>query len=173
MQQLMKKHLFCALIFLTIALIGCQQASNDRGKTIPLEQFSSMQSIRDYLSTNIASTGHGGKPYCAYEVLDTQQEGENINVYLWAVCQEYYSDKQNLRQGTSASLPVALVMQKNDNNLSVLAHRIPRDGALYAEDMPIIFSKKFVAKVQAESTADRNNRVNRLQSEIERDAGVN
>jgi hypothetical protein len=168
----MKRHLFYVLMFATLALVGCQETSDNLGESIPLEQFSSLQSIKDYLTTNVASTGFGGKPYCAYEVLDAQQESENLNIYLWTVCQEYYSDKQKLRQGTSAVLPVALVMQRNGNSLSVLSHRIPRDGALYAKDMPVIFSKRFMTKDQAETTADRNNRVNRLQGEIEREAGV-
>jgi hypothetical protein len=168
----MKRYLLNFLTFLNLALVGCQWTLNDQGNGIPLEQFSSIESIKDYLNTNVAITGFGGKPYCAYEVLDAQQDGKNINIYLWTVCQEYYSDKQKLRQGTGAVLPVALVMQRNGNNLSVLDHRVPRDGALYAEDMPIIFSKKFRAKDQAETTADKNNRVNRLQGKIEREAGV-
>jgi hypothetical protein len=168
----MKKYLFSFLMFVTLALVGCQEASDNQGKSISLEQFSSVQSIKNYLNANVASTGFGGKPYCAYEVLDAQQEGENINIYLWTVCQEYYSDKQKLRQGTGSVLPVALAMQRNGSNLDVLDHRVPRDGGFYSEDMSDIFSQRFKTKNQAETTADKNNRVNRLRGEIEREAGV-
>jgi hypothetical protein len=36
----------------------------------------------------------------------------------------------------------------------------------------IALSQRFKTKNQAETTADKNNRVNRLQGEIEREAGV-
>ena len=168
----MKRYVIIFLTFAVLSLMACQQAFQNHQNSVDIEQFRSLQKIKDYLNKNIASTGFGGKPYCAYEVLDAEHKDENFNVYSLVVCQEYYSDQQELKQGTGSALPVALVIQKEGINFHIVSHRIPRDGALYAEDMPLIFSQKFRAKIQSETIDEQNERVKSLQNEIEKEAGI-
>jgi hypothetical protein len=162
----MKKYLLKCWVLILLSLMGCQQALKE-DNSILAEKFNSVPSIREYLSAHVASTGFGGEPYCAYEVLDAEQNDEAIALYLWVVCQEYYLEQQAYRQGTGASLPAALVVHTRNESIQVVGHRVPRDGALYAEDMPVIFSEKFISKVQAETTDDQNGRVERLKAEIQ------
>ncbi len=153
-------------------LLGCKNTSQNNPTSKDLEQFSSLKSIQDYLSANVGETVFGGKAYCAYDVIDAAAADNPQAVYLWVVCQEYYPDNQTLKQGTGSSFPLALTVQSKNDALQVISHRIPRDGALYAEDMPVIFPERTRAKIHSESTRDHNNRVQALQNEIKQSAGL-
>jgi hypothetical protein len=162
----MKNDLLKCWVLTLLSLTGCQQALEE-DNSILVEKFNSVPSIQEYLSAHVAGTGFGGEPYCAYEVLDAEQNGGAITLYSWVVCQEYYLDQQVYRQGTGASFPAALVVHTRDESIQIVSHRVPRDGALYAEDMPVIFPEKFISKVQSETTDDQNGRVERLKAEIQ------
>lgn len=45
----------------------------------------------------------------------------------------------------------------------------PRDGALYAEDIQVIFSERVRTKIQSEPTNSHNNRVQKLRNEVNKD----
>ncbi|MGB2927217.1 MAG: hypothetical protein WBB82_18100, partial [Limnothrix sp.] len=152
-------------------LMGCQTTLDNRENSLSAEQFDSLQIIREYLSTEIASVGFGGQPYCAYETLEAEQIGEEVHVYLWVVCQEYYSQKQELLEGTGASLPVALILEEKMNTFTIVSHRVPRDGSLYTQDLSAIFPENFRKKLQSERTTEQNKRVRKLQNQIEQNVG--
>jgi hypothetical protein len=170
-----RQVLIPATLAAVLTLLGCQSINKNELSSEDLEQVSSLKSIQDYLSANLGDTGFGGKAYCAYDVIDTEAAEETKEIYLWVVCQEYYSENQTLKQGTGSSFPLALtVRSENSENgaFQGISHRKPRDGALYAEDMPVIFPEKTIAKIQSESTRDHNNRVQTLQDEIRQLAGL-
>jgi len=68
------------LILANLTLLGCQSVIKNNQSNIALEQFVSLKPIKDYLSTNLGSTGFGGKSYCAYEVFDAELDGRTEKV---------------------------------------------------------------------------------------------
>ncbi len=161
------------MILATLTLTGCQGVITNNQSGIALEQFASLKLIKDYLNANLGSTGFGGKSYCAYEVLDAQLDGSTEKIYLWVLCQEYYRANQMVQQGTGSSFPLALTLQRNKDQFHIISHRKPRDGALYAEDILVIFPEKVRAKIQSEPIGSRNNRVQKLQNELNNEADIN
>jgi hypothetical protein len=168
----MYKLLLKILAFATLALMGCQHIVKSNQSSIAFEQFSSLQSVKDYLSANLASKGFNGKSYCAYEVLDTESDGENEKIYLWVLCQEYYRANQKLQKVTGSSFPLALIVKRKNNGFQIISYRKPRDGALYAEDMPVIFPGKIISKIQSEAIDSHNKRIQKLQDVIRQEADM-
>jgi hypothetical protein len=162
------KLLLRMLMLTTLTLFGCQATVKNEQSDVALGQFVSLQPINDYLSANLASTGFGGKPYCAYEVIDAEVSAEIEKVYLWVLCQEFYRVNQTLKQGTGSSFPLALMIKRKNNEFYVVSHLRPRDGGLYAQDMQVMFSTRFRNKIRAESIESHNQRVQKLQNEVQR-----
>jgi hypothetical protein len=155
-----------------LTLVGCQGIVENNQSSISIKEFTSLKSVKDYLSTKLASRGFNGKSYCAYEVLDAEAEGKSEKIYLWVLCQEYYRANQKLQQGTGSSFPLALTVRRKNNELYVISHQKPRDGALYSEDILGIFPEKVRAKIQSETTDSYNRRVQKLQNEVKQEAEV-
>ena len=94
-----------------------------------------------YLVANIITANFGGKVFCSYKplgALDIEDE-----MYVWALCQEYYLKENVLTEGTGASLPIAIVVK----NGKIIEHKVPRDGSLYSQDIKTIFPKDVQKKI--------------------------
>jgi hypothetical protein len=156
-----------ALLVTVFVLTGCQPKPQTN---IDLTQFTGLKRIKDYLSAKVASTGFGGKAYCAYDVLSAEAKGNTHNLYLWVLCQEYYRNGQGLQQGTGSSFPMVLTLPKPPIDPSKIRHQRPRDGAFYLEDMQAIFPESVRSQLASESTTVHNQRVKRLQKETQNDA---
>jgi hypothetical protein len=152
-------------LFILITLMGCQSQVTQAPSATTLARFASLQPVKDYLSTKVATQGFGGKSFCAYDVLGATTTGQTTTLYLWALCQEYYHANQGLQQGTGSSFPISVTLNTAPMPAQVTSHRRPRDGALYAEDIPVIFPEYVRAKLQVEGTRYGNQRVQKLQAE--------
>lgn len=161
------------LVFLLTALvcISCQQEIRLNKAEMPLASFSALQPIKDYLHQKVASRGFNGQVYCEYDVLDAEIADVNGKLYLWAFCQEYYRKGEKLESGTGGSFPVVLTIRRENNQVDIVSHQKPRDGSLYATDMPVMFSQKALAIIYSE-TKEQNQRVVRMQNQIKQLAGI-
>jgi hypothetical protein len=160
------------LLLSAIVCMSCQQQEIGLNKTeVSLKKFSALQSIKDYLQQKVASKGFNGNVYCEYDVLDAEIAGVDGKLYLWAFCQEYYRKGQNLESGTGGSFPVVLKIREENNQIKVISHQKPRDGSLYATDMPVMFSKKALTIIAADPK-EQNKRVTRMQNQIKQLAGI-
>jgi hypothetical protein len=168
MQQLKSK---LVILLSAIVCISCQQEIGLNKTEVLIESFSALQSIKDYLQQKVASKGFNGKVYCEYDVLDAEIAGVNGKLYLWAFCQEYYRKDQKLEAGTGGSFPVALTIRQENSQVEVISHQKPRDGSLYAADMPVMFSKKALAIISADPK-EENKRVARMQNQIKQSVGI-
>jgi len=97
---------------------------------------------RTYLVEKMGLTGFGGKPFCAFKVLDVEAKDVNVDEYLYALCQEYYPSGGELKKGTGAAMPVALHFRKENGNYLVVSYQTPRDGSSYAADVKQFFPEK-------------------------------
>jgi hypothetical protein len=103
--------------------------------------------------------------------LDAEIAGINGKLYLWALYQEYYRKGQRLEAGTGGSFPVVLKIRQENNQVEAIGHQKPRDGSLYATDMPVMFSKKALAII-ATDPKEQNKRVVKMQNQIKQSAGI-
>jgi hypothetical protein len=169
MRQLKSK---IVLLLSAIVCMSCQQQEIGLNKTeVSLKKFSALQSMKDYLQQKVASKGFNGKVYCEYDVLDAAIAGVDGKLYLWAFCQEYYRKGRNLESGAGGSFPVVLKIREENNQIEVISHQKPRDGSLYATDMPVMFSKKALTIIAADPK-EQNKRVARMQNQIKQLAGI-
>jgi hypothetical protein len=160
------------MLLAIVILAGCQRPVQEIQTTLDPAQFASSQSIKTYLNTQVASRGFDGQPYCAYEVLGAEATDRGYNLYAWVLCQEYYRKDNKLELGTGSAFPLALVVQRNGDQFEAISHRQPRDGALYAEDMPTLFPPSVLDLLRSESGDRTSQRGARLQAEVRKEAGA-
>ena len=63
------------------------------------------------------------------------------NVYAWVLEEKYYLENNEIKQGSSSSIPYMFVVEHINDEYKVTDSRIPRDGNYYAEDMKNIFPR--------------------------------
>jgi hypothetical protein len=88
---------------------GIQVISN--GARPDVEKFVSKQYIKDYLELQVGIKSHGGKVFCGYEPMGMRNDGQQIQLYLWIACSEYYWSDQGLKTGTAISIPAVLFVE--------------------------------------------------------------
>jgi hypothetical protein len=121
--------------------------------------------VEGYLVENIGIASFGGQVFCSCEVLDTEQEGIKVDVYVWALCEEYYLVENSLNMGTGSSLPVALHLQETGSEYRLLSYEVPKDGLGYGPSIQAIFSPLAIERM-CEGDADcYNGRAERLELE--------
>jgi hypothetical protein len=163
------------MLLAIVVVAGCQrpvpEAQTTDQATLDPIQFAASPAIKTYLNTQVASRGFNGTPHCAYEVLGAETTDRGYNLYAWVLCQEYYRKDNKLELGTGGAFPVALVVQRTGDQFEAISHRQPRDGALYAEDLPMIFPENVLSILKSDSTDRSNQRGARLQAEVRKEAG--
>ena len=137
--------------------------------THPASDF--LAPVESMLVEMVGQASFGGKVFCAYDVLGSEVSDETADVYVWALCGEYYLDQGALTLGTASSLPVALHMQKSNGEYRLTGHEVPGDGTAYMPSIRRIFPADAIQKMCHEDANCYNERAWRLQGEIERKAG--
>ena len=132
------KRLWWHSFILVILLVGCQPEKQDSGSISASGSIPQVENIEDYLVTNIGISAFDGQVFCAYEPLNAQQGAEG-EIYLWALCLEYYLEQESLVPGSGISVPVALRIQEKNGHHEVIDHLVPRDGTYYGPDVRAIF----------------------------------
>ncbi|MBU1046230.1 hypothetical protein KKH36_00415 [Patescibacteria group bacterium] len=118
-----------------------------------------IETIEKYLITlpEVAwQTREGSSNICVFENLDL--ENELFPLSLWVYCSEYIMlENGEVEKLSGASLPLLL---DYPNELSFydpekFSFKIPRDGALYSEDVKEMFSEEVQAKIFKHDSIDR------------------
>lgn len=126
--------------------------------------------VENTLVENIGQASFDGKVFCSYDVLGTEAWADGMDVYVWALCGEYYLDNGVLTLGTASSLPVAIHMQKAGRVYEVVSCEIPSDGMDYMPSIQRIFTAAAIQKMCHENPDCYNERAQRLQNAIEQKA---
>lgn len=158
------------MAFLLVA--GCQSIGPLNPSANPTLDPILDESVNDYLVNHIGFTSHDGTVFCAYELLNVARAPEG-DIYLWALCQEYYLDQGSLTPGGGISLPVALQKQENNERPEIVGHLIPGDGSHYGPDVRVIFPRstwKQIMPQGEEGINQYNTRASRLQEETRQQA---
>jgi len=162
----MKKVILLVLVSVII-LAGCKKT---QGRTVlqeaQVENILQIVDVESYLALEIGTTGFNGVTFCAYDIISAEQDVQQVVTYLWVLCQEYYQEQRALELGTGTSLPVAVFIEKNNDNFSLLNCKFPRDGMSYEQEVRDIFPKSIWAKINPsnESEVDAfNKRIRNLE----------
>lgn len=153
----MKKQTISVLLVMLLA--ACTPTSPDY--LLPVDR---------YLVENIGQTSFGGQAFCAYDVLGADLRTDGADVYVWALCGEYYMDNGILTMGTASSLPVALHMQKSGGQYVVTGHEIPLDGVDYGTSIQRIFPPQAIENMCKGDIPCYNERAERMERAVEEKA---
>lgn len=166
----MKRLLFLCLIAMLGMLAGCQVPGQTARATVsPSEVPVPNDYLDEYLANQLLHASSGGSVICVHDTLGSEREGDAVELYLWALCEEFYCDQQGLEQGSGVSLPVAVEATRQDSGAWSLAHKTPRDGSDHGQDVSAIFPRRILSKIapgSAEEITEFNRRVASLQESI-------
>lgn len=116
--------------------------------------------IDEYV-VNISDTEshHNEKYFSAHRTYLYEEKEKNkvFNVYAWVFEEGYYWDKNEPTKSSGSSIPYKFVIEKIDDKWVVTDSKIPRDGALYKEDMKAIFPndvRKEMKKIEYDGTIE-------------------
>jgi hypothetical protein len=154
------------LLFLFVALFSACSS-------LPVELSQEgvyLKPVEGYLVENIGIASFSGQVFCSYEVLDTKQEEAQVDMYVWAMCQEYYLEGRSLVMGTGSSLPVALHLQGLDGGYRLASYEVPKDGIGYWPSIQAIFPALAIERMCEGDTDCYNGRAERLERESEQKA---
>ncbi len=148
------RKLFLAVLFLTV-LSACIPASPDY-----------LAPVESYLIENIGEASFGGKVFCAYDVLGADLRSGSADVFVWALCAEYFLDNGALTMGTACSLPVALHMEEVDGLFQVTSYEIPGNGTDYSPSIQRIFPTEAIENMCEGEIDCYNERATRLENTV-------
>ena len=105
------------------------------------------------------------KWFCADKTYLISKNDDEYTAYSW-ICASSYINRYNgeLLEGSSFSIPHKVTLVKNNNVFEVVEVVIPRDGALYADDLEKHFPEKVVSDILK---ADTDGTVENLQMDIQ------
>lgn len=150
-----------ALAFLTLLAVLSACAPASPAYLAPVE---------GYLVEEIGEANFGGGVFCAYEVLGVDLQAASTDVYVWALCAEYFLEDGALTMGTASSLPVALHLQQGDGQYRVIGHEIPGNGTDYWPSIQKIFPPKAIENMCEGNIPCGNKRLKRLERAVEEKA---
>jgi hypothetical protein len=148
------------ILLLTAIFSACSPSATALPQSMVYLDF-----VEGYLVENIGIASFGGQVFCSYEVLDTEQKDINVDVYVWALCEEHYLVDNSLEPGTASSLPVALHLQRSDNEYYLQSYEVPKDGIGYGPSIEIIFPELAIKRMCEGDVECPNQRVERLELE--------
>ncbi|MGC8757373.1 MAG: hypothetical protein ACP5QX_02835 [Caldisericaceae bacterium] len=116
------------------------------------------RSIRDYLQENIVSPAFGGKVFCAYDLFGSETKNDEVHIYLWTLCTEYYLKDGKLTERSGVSMPVVLIAPQTCQGYKITRHKEPMLGSLYAKSIKELFPEKYYNFIFLGSTEEYNKR---------------
>jgi hypothetical protein len=174
----MNRKLACLMILFLLAACDSFQftntntAASEPSPTImPTPLFGlPTETILGYLARKVGLSSFGGKVFCAYEILDSDQSASNPAIYLWALCEEYYMVGETINKGTGISVPVALYLNKAGDVVEISSHRLPGNGNRYGRDIQAIFPANTWDSIFGKDGKTYNHRAQTLESEVKENA---
>jgi len=157
----MKNLFWCILLIASLAACASPAPGPAGGSTDATAAF--MPSVNNYLVKNLGLTAFGGQVFCAYDVLGTAVPSRKTDVYIWALCAEYFLHDKTLTMGTASSLPVALHLQESGGVYQVTGMEVPLDGMGYGASLVRIFPAEAIQKMCREDADCYNERAKRLE----------
>lgn len=145
-------------------------------KALPEVRYISLPAMWEYLEQNVGIAGFGGKIFCAFETLKSQEGADGqVEQYLWVLCQEYYQANGVLTKGSGISLPAAIYLLQKGENYQITSHSLPEDGENYAKSIQSVFPEDlwpWILPTDQQGIRAHNQRIARLEAELDRRASA-
>jgi hypothetical protein len=133
------------LISLFILTSGC---SKDIPQTVsPTDEVV----IQTYLDQRVITPVFGGKVFSAFKIIGTDPG----KIYVIALLEEYYKKDGQVERGTGMYCPIVLNVQNGSNEIVIVRHRLPRDGADYSKDVKSMFPKELQQQIMDYSSGSK------------------
>lgn len=87
--------------------------------------------IKDYLAENLLKPNFGGKIFCDYYLYGYNDQ----TAYLWAHCEEYYPENNQLKIGSGLSQPLKLELTGRKEVPAIVNHTFIEDGKNYEQSL--------------------------------------
>jgi hypothetical protein len=116
----------------------------------PSSSLSNSPQIKNYLATNIAITSHAGKVVCEYSIFNPTQP-QPTTLYLYVLCQEYYTSQQKILAGSGLQLPVVLKLTWQTDQFQITGFAVPGLGSNYAPDVTTLFPAEIATSILSDS----------------------
>lgn len=149
-----------SILFLVVLLSACGPWSVKSPREVDY-----LVSVEGYLVENIGIASFGGQVFCSFDTLDNRSQNENLDISVWALCEEFYLDGNSLEMGTGSSLPVALHLQRIDGDYRLLSYAVSKDGLGYGPSIQSIFSQVAIQRMCEGNPDCYNGRAQRLELE--------
>ena len=169
MNKLLRLIQACAIL---IALSGCSGvlptslAASQSASTrtyLAVDQIIPSAVIKEYLTGKVGATAYGGKVFSAYQIMGTEQAGQVIKLYVWALVQEYYEADNTLVEGTGTSEPAVLFIKMQAGKYQIFDFKDAGEGYQY---LTVNFPPRILPLINLPADA-YNLRVTRLSNETE------
>ncbi len=125
-----------------------------------------LEGVEGDLVAAVGQSNFGGKIFCAYDLLGSRGREEEMEVFVWALCREYFLAGQELTSGTASSLPVALHLKKSGDGYALTGFDIPQDGTGFMPSIQAAFPAAAIRRMCLTDAECYNGRANRLEQEI-------
>ena len=162
-------------IILLIVLSGCagfpaarEHPSEITATYLAVDRLIPSEVIKAYLVQKVGASAYGGKVFAAYQVMGTEQAGQVIKLYLWALVQEYYVEQNTLKDGTASSVPVVLFIKMQAGKTQIFDFKDAGEGYQY---LTVNFPPAILPLINLPADA-YNLRVTRLSNETRNAAGL-
>lgn len=145
------------LILSVIIFMGCSIIRGNENKELYIPEKEE-DIVTEYLCKTVGPEilSEGEEYYCAFKVLGVGEE----ELYIWALI-ENSSD-------SAASIPIALKIEKDNNQFKIISYEIPGNGSLYGEDIKKLFPKNVQDIILDNDVIKHNNMVKDLQLQIDK-----
>lgn len=141
----------------------------DYAPPINLETEELELAIKNYIITNDDSEPkhyEGEKAFAAFRtyLIEELDAEERYNIYAWVLGEKYYSENNEIKEGSGYFIPHKFTVVQQDGEYTVVDSRIPRDGSYYVKDMKFLFPRRVRKEME---NVHRDGTYERLKLQIE------
>lgn len=121
------------------------------------------ETIEDHLTSDKKDNYNKHNNYKSFASIKTYLIQELSNkttyiVYTWAMTASFYEENNQIIKDSASSIPYLFILQKDEEDFTILNYQIPRDGSYYEKDIKNMFPKdvlKEINKVYTDGTIEK------------------
>ncbi|MDD7796038.1 hypothetical protein [Clostridium sp. 'White wine YQ'] len=125
----MKKRTFMiTTLFISVIIISLIIYNNSLNTVnVPSDVIENI--VKNDVEPTAGLKSFGGKVFCDYSIVISEEKYGEINVYLWLYSQELYVDSNKIKSGTGTIDPAVLHLKKEDNTYILKTFYVSSEAA--------------------------------------------
>ncbi|MBL4933620.1 hypothetical protein [Clostridium paridis] len=125
----MKKHPFMTTLLFILVIIISLIIYNNSLNTVNVPSNVIENIVKNDLEPTAGVKSFGGKVFCDYSIVISEEKYGEINVYLWLYSQELYVDSNQIKSGTGTIDPAVLHLKKENSTYALKDFYISTEAA--------------------------------------------